>query len=146
MSIVADFSYDLFISYAHANDQRIAEDDNGWVTDLHDVLAKKLWEEMRVKPHIWRDEGGLDGKQVHQGIEDALKSSAVVVPFPSRWMSIVPAPPSVLMNGSTTVMAHAVATAASTALPPRARISAPARAPSGCSATTISSPARKASS
>ena len=77
MSIVPDFSYDLFISYAHANDQRIAEEDNGWVTDLHDVLAKKLWEEMRAKPRIWRDEGGLDGKQVHQGIEDGLKSSAV---------------------------------------------------------------------
>lgn len=77
MSIVPDFAYDLFISYAHVNDQRIADDDDGWVTDLHDVLSKKLLEEMRVKPRIWRDEGGLDGKQVHQGIEEALRSSAV---------------------------------------------------------------------
>jgi hypothetical protein len=77
MSIVPDFAYDLFISYAHVNDQRIAEDDDGWVTDLHDVLSKKLLEEMRVKPRIWRDEGGLDGKQVHQGIAEALQSSAV---------------------------------------------------------------------
>lgn len=77
MSIVPDFAYDVFISYAHVNDQRIAEDDQGWVTDLHDVLSKKLLEEMRVRPKIWRDEGGLDGKQIHQGIEAALQSSAV---------------------------------------------------------------------
>jgi hypothetical protein len=77
MSIVPDFAYDVFISYAHVNDQRIAEDDHGWVTDLHDVLSKKLLEEMRVRPKIWRDEGGLDGKQIHQGIEEALRSSAV---------------------------------------------------------------------
>src|SRR6185436_23819 len=40
------------------------------------------------------------------------------------------------MNGSTTVMAKAVATAASTALPPRARMFAPTSAPSSCSAVT----------
>ena len=50
MSIVPDFSYDVFIiSYAHVNDQRIAEDDQGGVTDLHDVLSKKLLEEMLVR-------------------------------------------------------------------------------------------------
>ena len=41
------------------------------------VLSKKLLEEMRVRPKIWRDEGGLDGREVHQGIEEALHSSAV---------------------------------------------------------------------
>ena len=67
MSIVPDFAYDVFISYAHVNDQRIAEEDQGWVTDLHDVLSKKLLEEMRVRPKIWRDEGGLDGREVAPG-------------------------------------------------------------------------------
>jgi hypothetical protein len=52
MSIAPDFADDLFISYAHVNDQRIADDDDGWVTDLHDILSKKLLEEMRVKPKI----------------------------------------------------------------------------------------------
>src|SRR5262245_31619902 len=41
------------------------------------------------------------------------------------------------MNGSITVMAKAVATAASTALPPRARMPAPTSAPRQCSAATI---------
>src|SRR5262244_1116668 len=52
-------------------------------------------------------------------------------------MSIVPEPPIVDMNGSTTVIAKAVATAASTALPPRSRILAPTLAPRGCSAPTM---------
>ena len=41
------------------------------------------------------------------------------------------------MNGSTTVIANAVATAASTAFPPRPRMVAPTSAPSGCSAVTM---------
>src|SRR5438105_4392798 len=41
------------------------------------------------------------------------------------------------MNGSITVIAKAVATAASTALPPRARMAAPTAAPRGCSAATM---------
>ena len=50
---------------------------------------------------------------------------------------MVPEPAMVDMNGSTTVMANAVATAASTALPPRARMPAPTSAPRQCSAATI---------
>jgi len=41
------------------------------------------------------------------------------------------------MKGSTTGIAKAVATAASTALPPRSRMPAPTSAPKGCSATTM---------
>ncbi len=65
-----------------------------------------------------------------------LKSIATVSPRFARWTSIVPEPASVDMKGSTTVIANAVATAASTALPPSSRIVAPTRAPRGCSATT----------
>src|SRR2546428_4054291 len=50
---------------------------------------------------------------------------------------MVPEPAMLDMNGSTTVIAKAVATAASTALPPRARMAAPTAAPRGCSAATM---------
>src|SRR5215831_2200017 len=49
-------------------------------------------------------------------------------------------PPTPLMKGSTTPMANAVAIAASMALPPRARMSAPTCAASGCMEVTM--PAR----
>src|SRR2546426_4783717 len=66
-----------------------------------------------------------------------LKSSATVSSLRARCTSIVPDPAIVDMKGSTTVIANAVATAASIALPPRSRTRAPTRAPSGCSAATI---------
>ena len=50
---------------------------------------------------------------------------------------MTPEPAMVDMKGSTTVIANAVATAASTALPPRSRMRAPTSAPRGCSATTM---------
>src|SRR5262245_55713000 len=71
-----------------------------------------------------------------------LKSRARASPLRVRWTNMVPDPPSVLMKGSTTVIANAVATAASTALPPAMRIVAPTSAPSGCSAVTIPRGAR----
>src|SRR5687768_5014473 len=66
-----------------------------------------------------------------------LKSMQSVSRWRARCTSIVPEPASVLMNGSTTVMANAVAIAASTALPPASRISAPTRAPWRCSAAVM---------
>jgi hypothetical protein len=58
-----------------------------------------------------------------------LKSMQSVSRCRARCTSMVPEPASVLMKGSTTVIANAVATAASTALPPASRISVPTRAP-----------------
>src|SRR4029453_14020925 len=66
-----------------------------------------------------------------------LKFSATVSPRLARWTSMVPEPAMVDMNGSTTALAKAVGTAASTALPPPARMAAPTSAPRGCSATTM---------
>src|SRR4030095_866679 len=66
-----------------------------------------------------------------------LKFSATVSPRLARWTSMVPEPAMVDMNGSTTVIAKAVATAASTALPPPARVAAPPSGARGCSATTM---------
>src|SRR5687767_1149825 len=66
-----------------------------------------------------------------------LKSMQSVSRRLVRCTSMVPEPARVLMKGSTTVIAKAVATAASTALPPASRISAPTRAPCRCSAAVI---------
>ncbi len=65
-----------------------------------------------------------------------LKSSATDAPARGRWISIEPPPARQDMNGSTTAIANAVATAASTAFPPRRRMSAPTRAPRGWPAVT----------
>jgi hypothetical protein len=79
MGFVPDFASDIFISYARADNQRLAPDDRGWVTDLHTVLDAKLFQELHVKPKIWRDIGGLDGSGVHAGIKEQLGTSAVLL-------------------------------------------------------------------
>jgi hypothetical protein len=72
-----DFDYDVFVSYAHLNNAKAASLDKGWVTDLHEALRVKLAEKLYVQPAIWRDEGGLDGKVLDDGIRQALENSAV---------------------------------------------------------------------
>ena len=79
MAIVPTFEWDLFISYAHVDNLQIADEDRGWVTDFHDTLFKRLWQELRQKPAIWRDERGLDGRRADPAIAAALTRSAVLV-------------------------------------------------------------------
>ena len=71
MSYCQGFQYDIFISYAN-NDNNF-----GWINDLHEVLDKRLPEDLYQKPKIWRDNGGLDGKPIDAGIKEALENSAV---------------------------------------------------------------------
>ena len=77
MGFCQDFKYDLFISYAHLNNQKPGSQDQGWVTDLHETLRVRLAEKLYVQPAIWRDTGGLDGKVLDAGIREALENSAV---------------------------------------------------------------------
>src|ERR1700751_1598863 len=79
MAIVPGFDFDIFISYAHLNNQKLAEDDKGWVTDFHTTLYARLWEELQKKPAIWRDERDLDGRAADPSIAKALYTSAVFV-------------------------------------------------------------------
>ena len=55
------------------------------------------------------------------------KSSAIVLLSLARWISINPPPARFPALGRVTAKANPVATAASTALPPKAKISAPIR-------------------
>jgi len=75
--IVPGFEYDLFISYAHANNQY------AWITDFQSDLANLLWEQLGAQPRIWWDARGLDGQAVHDGIREAVYVSAVFVPIVS---------------------------------------------------------------
>src|SRR5437773_8308726 len=75
--IVPGFQYDLFISYAHANNQY------GWITEFQEDLSNLLWEQLGSQPRIWWDTPGLDGQAVHEGIRQAVYESAVFVPISS---------------------------------------------------------------
>lgn len=49
------FENDVFISYAHIDNQSFAEDQEGWVSDFHRALEIRLAQLCGEKPNIWRD-------------------------------------------------------------------------------------------
>ena len=55
---------DIFISYAHLDDQALDEDQKGWITKFHRVLQVKLGQLLGEQATIWRDEK-LSGSDVY---------------------------------------------------------------------------------
>ena len=49
------FTKDIFISYAHIDDESLVESQNGWITEFHRVLGIRLSQLLGRKPVIWRD-------------------------------------------------------------------------------------------
>jgi hypothetical protein len=79
-----DFDYDVFISYSHLNNASLGTEDKGWVTDLHEVLKGKLGWSLAKPPSIWRDEQGLEGRTINEGVRGALENSAIFLAIMSR--------------------------------------------------------------
>jgi len=50
-----EFENDIFVSYAHIDDQPLIEGTKGWVTSLHRALAIRLSQLLGREPRIWRD-------------------------------------------------------------------------------------------
>ena len=78
---MSQFKYDLFISYAHVDNEPLNEEEKlGWVSkfsnSLERLLARKLGRHEMVR--IWRDSKALRGNTRYDPeIEDAISNSAV---------------------------------------------------------------------
>jgi len=57
------FEKDIFISYAHIDNQSMIDGDKGWITEFHRSLEIRLSQLLGQKPIIWRDEK-LQGNDV----------------------------------------------------------------------------------
>ena len=55
-----NFEKDIFISYAHIDDESISENEKGWITEFHRALEIRLSQLLGERPVIWRD-SALDG-------------------------------------------------------------------------------------
>jgi hypothetical protein len=53
--MVMQFTWDIFISYAHIDNIALKEGDRGWVEEFHRVLEVRLAQLMGERPEIWRD-------------------------------------------------------------------------------------------
>lgn len=50
-----EFENDVFLSYAHIDDQVLAEGQKGWISSLHRALEVRLAQLLGKEPKIWRD-------------------------------------------------------------------------------------------
>src|SRR5688500_19117515 len=55
MSFLPDYEDDIFISYAHNDNQALMEGQRGWVDVFHQALERRLQVHLGAKAAIWRD-------------------------------------------------------------------------------------------
>lgn len=73
------FDYDLFISYAHIDDQTITKDQEGWIAMLHRALDIRLAQLLGEKPKIWRDPKLSGNDYLNEEIIEELTRAIVLV-------------------------------------------------------------------
>ncbi len=78
---------DVFISYAHIDDQALTEGQKGWITQFHRILEMRLGQLLGEKPTIWRDQK-LQGSDVFDDkIVNAFREAKVMISIMSpRYM------------------------------------------------------------
>jgi hypothetical protein len=55
MGYLPGFDVDVFISYAHNDDDKYGPEDRGWVAQLHVDLAERIKTYLNETPQLWRD-------------------------------------------------------------------------------------------
>lgn len=73
------FAKDIFISYAHIDDESMIESQKGWITEFHRALEIRLAQLLGRRPVIWRDPA-LQGNHIFdQQIVDQFAQVAVMI-------------------------------------------------------------------
>lgn len=78
------FAYDVFISYAHLDNEPLLDGEPGWISDFHAVLEKRLSMLLGEPARVWRDPE-LRGNQyfdqtIARGFENAALFLSVLTP------------------------------------------------------------------
>jgi hypothetical protein len=74
-----NFQWDVFISYAHIDNQPLTPEQKGWVTLFHSTLQTMLSQQIGAKAGIWRDEK-LRGNDIFSSeIVDQLPRTALMI-------------------------------------------------------------------
>lgn len=82
MTFVPGFEHDVFISYAHANNERLVKDDEGYVTRLYEDLTHFLTAELGRREYfsVWLDREELRGNDDFDAkLNASFLNSAVLV-------------------------------------------------------------------
>jgi hypothetical protein len=84
MGCIPGFDYDLFVSYAHIDDQPDVGQPYGWVTTLKDNLKARLDRRLGIRSNIWMDQRLVAEARLSDPIMDGLKQSAGLLVILSR--------------------------------------------------------------
>ena len=86
---------DIFISYAHIDNEALTEEDKGWISQFHKVLDTRVAQLTGEKPRIWRDLklGGND--MFDQAIEHQFCNARIMISIMSpRYLCLLYTSPS----------------------------------------------------
>lgn len=73
------YEYDVFISYAHLDNDAFTREQQGWVTVFDDVLQIMLNQQLGKKARIWRDKTLRGNDDFSAEISDKLPNAATLV-------------------------------------------------------------------
>lgn len=73
------YNIDLFISYAHIDNQPLSDDKTGWISRFHASLDTLLSMRLGKSVRIWRDDKLQGNDRFAEEIVDQFKSTAVLV-------------------------------------------------------------------
>ena len=86
MGYLADFDFEIFVSYAHVDELTTGEEKFGWVTQFYDYLETMLWKRFGDKGaiKIWRDPELAKNQDFNQTIRNAINRSALFIALHSE--------------------------------------------------------------
>lgn len=74
-----EFESDAFISYAHIDDAEFSPEDEGWVTELHRVLQRRLAQLLGRESKVWRDPTIQENDDFAKLILEQVRSTAALI-------------------------------------------------------------------
>jgi hypothetical protein len=79
MSFLPDYEVDIFVSYAHNDNQALIEGQRGWVDTFHQALERRLQVHLGAKPTIWRDPRLQGNEYFADSLDEQIPKSALLV-------------------------------------------------------------------
>jgi TIR domain-containing protein len=83
MSYLDEFKRDVFISYAHYDNEPLIEGKEGWVSEFHRKLEIYLRKRLGVDPVIWRDNELRGNEYLWDKLKNEISKVAVLIPIVS---------------------------------------------------------------
>jgi hypothetical protein len=84
MAYLHDFAQDVFISYAHIDNQPDREGERGWVESFERALRLRLLKRFGREVQVWRDPELARSQRFDPVIEEAVKGSAIMISLISQ--------------------------------------------------------------